>query len=150
MKLIAFGVIDAVIGAVLELAGAIGGVIDSIAGMFGASTGIQSAARDFKGYTHREMAKDFGVESLSFTPVKPTTAQPAPGAPPPATTPMPAAVPLQMSVQPNALSLPVTQNVPPPQPVVVNVQIDGQTVARAVHKAGSDTASRSFSPVPAY
>jgi len=73
MKLIAFGVIDAVIGAVLELAGAIGGVIDSIAGMFGASTGIQSAVRDFKGYTHREMAKDFGVESLSFTPVKPTT-----------------------------------------------------------------------------
>lgn len=150
MKLIAFGVIDAVIGAVLELAGAIGGVIDSIAGMFGASTGIQSAVRDFKGYTHREMAMDFGVESLSFTPVRPNTAQPAPAAPPPATTPLPAAVPLQMSVQPNALSLPVTQNVPPPQPVVVNVQIDGQTVARAVHKAGSDTASRSFSPVPAY
>lgn len=150
MKLIAFGVIDAVIGAVLELAGAIDGVIDSIAGMFGASTGIQPAARDFKGCTHREMAKDFGVESLSFTPVKSNTAQPAPAAPPPATAPLPAAVPLQMSVQPNSLSLPVTQNVPPPQPVVVNVQIDGQTVARAVHKAGSDTAFRSFSPVPAY
>ncbi len=150
MKLIAFGVIDAVIGAVLELAGAIGGVIDSIAGLFGASTGIQSAVRDFKGFTHREMAKDFGVESLSFTPVKPTTAGRAPASATPATTPMPALASLPLSSQPNPFALPVTQNVPPPQPVVVNVQIDGQTVARAVHKAGSDTASRSFSPVPAY
>ncbi len=150
MKLVAFGVIDAVIGAVLELAGAIGGVVDAIAGLFSSSTGIQSAVRDFKGFTHREMAKDFGVESLSFTPVKPNTAQPGPAAPPPATSPLPAAAPLSMSVQPNLLALPVTQNVPPPQPVVVNVQIDGQTVARAVHKAGSDTASRSFSPVPSY
>jgi TP901 family phage tail tape measure protein len=150
MKLVAFGVIDAVIGAVLELAGAIGGIVDAIAGLFGSSTGIQSAVRDFKGFTHREMAKDFGVESLSFTPVKPNTAQPAHAAPPPATTPMPAVAAVPLSTQPNPFALPVTQNIPPPQPVVVNVQIDGQTVARAVHKAGSDTASRSFSPVPSY
>ena len=150
MKLIAFGVIDAVIGAVLELAGAIGGVIDSIAGLFGASTGIQSAVRDFKGFTHREMATDFGVESLTFTPTKPSAARPTPASATPATTPMPAVASLPLSTQPNPFALPVTQNVPPPQPVIVNVQIDGQTVARAVHKAGSDTASRSFSPVPAY
>jgi len=38
----------------------------------------------------------------------------------------------------------------PAAPVVVNVQVDGQTVARAVHKAGSDDAARSFSAVPTY
>ena len=40
------------------------------------------------------------------------------------------------------------QGVPPP--FTVNVQVDGETVARATHNANSDTAARSFSPVPAY
>jgi hypothetical protein len=35
-------------------------------------------------------------------------------------------------------------------PFTVNVQVDGETVARAAHNANRDSASRSFSPVPAY
>ena len=37
-----------------------------------------------------------------------------------------------------------------PPPFTINVQVDGETVARATHNANSDTAARSFSPVPAY
>jgi TP901 family phage tail tape measure protein len=35
-------------------------------------------------------------------------------------------------------------------PFTVNVQVDGETIARASHNANRDTAARSFSPVPAY
>lgn len=35
-------------------------------------------------------------------------------------------------------------------PFTVNVQVDGETIAQANHKAGSDAAARSFSPVPVY
>src|SRR5690606_13266323 len=37
-----------------------------------------------------------------------------------------------------------------PPPFQINVQVDGETVARATHRANSDAAARSFSPVPAY
>ena len=37
-----------------------------------------------------------------------------------------------------------------PPPFTVNVQVDGETIARATHNANQDTAARSFSPVPAY
>ena len=36
------------------------------------------------------------------------------------------------------------------RPFVVNVQVDGETVARAVKSAERDVATRSFSPVPSY
>ena len=149
MKLIAFGVIDAIIGAVLELAGAIGGVIDSIAGAIGSTTSIQSSIRDFKGFTHREMARDFGVESLSFTPVNRTSQQTPSTTAPGHIGAMPAVAALPGPAPMSLPSLPA-QNTAPQQPVIVNVQLDGQTIARAVHKAGSDTAGRSFSPVPSY
>ena len=35
-------------------------------------------------------------------------------------------------------------------PFQVNVQVDGETVARATHNANQDNASRAFTPVPAY
>jgi len=35
-------------------------------------------------------------------------------------------------------------------PLNINVQVDGETIARASHKASRDVAARSFSPVPAY
>jgi len=35
-------------------------------------------------------------------------------------------------------------------PFTVNVQVDGETIARANHNANRDTAARTFSPVPAY
>jgi len=37
-----------------------------------------------------------------------------------------------------------------PPPFQINVQVDGETIARATHNASSDAAARSFSPVPAY
>ncbi len=149
MKLVAFGVIDAIVGAVLSLAGAIAGVVDAIAGLFGESTKLQSAVSGFKDFTHREMAKDFGVESLSFTPVRPTTASTPRTSSPPTSATMPAVAALPASASP-AIVAAAAPRTPPPAPVVVNVQIDGQTVARAVHKAGADNAARSFSPVPTY
>jgi len=37
-----------------------------------------------------------------------------------------------------------------PQALTVNVQVDGETIARAAHNAQRDSASRAFSPVPTY
>lgn len=37
-----------------------------------------------------------------------------------------------------------------PPPFTINVQVDGETIARAAHKANADAAARSFSPVPSY
>ena len=36
------------------------------------------------------------------------------------------------------------------QPLAINVQVDGETIARAVHSAERDAETRSFSPVPVY
>ena len=48
-------------------------------------------------------------------------------------------------------SFPMTPAAPAASPpVVVNLQVDGQTLATAVHRADRDSATRSFSPVPAY
>ncbi|HEU4406554.1 MAG TPA: phage tail tape measure protein [Polyangiaceae bacterium] len=38
----------------------------------------------------------------------------------------------------------------PERPLVVQVQVDGETIARAAAKASAESASRSFSPLPAY
>ena len=35
-------------------------------------------------------------------------------------------------------------------PFTVNVQVDGETIARAAHNANRDLALRTYSPVPAY
>ena len=35
-------------------------------------------------------------------------------------------------------------------PFTVNVQVDGETIAQASHRASADAASRGFSPVPVY
>jgi len=35
-------------------------------------------------------------------------------------------------------------------PLEIHVQVDGETIARAVHNANQANASRAFSPVPAY
>jgi TP901 family phage tail tape measure protein len=148
MKLIAFGIIDAIIGVVLELVGAIGGAVDAMAGMVGKTTGIQKAVRDYKDGVHRDLATSFGVESLTYAGVKPIGPPATIAAPPSAVTAMPAVAAISSSAGP-VMMTPVA---PPPArgPLVVNVQVDGQTVARAVHKADSDAAARSFSPVPAY
>lgn len=148
MKLIAFGVIDAIIGVVLELVGAIAGAVDSLMGLVGKSSNLQASVQGFKDKVHGDMAKAFGVDSLTFTQkgaTKPlAVALPAP----PATGAMPAVAALPG--QPAASPLPVYGPPPPPAPVTVNLQLDGQTIATAVHKAQADNAARAFSPLPAF
>jgi hypothetical protein len=55
MKLVAFGVVDAIIAVVLELGGAIAGVLDAVAGLFGKSTQNTVASVEFQ---YRQLAVD--------------------------------------------------------------------------------------------
>ena len=147
MKLVAFGVVDAIIGVVLELAGAISGVVDAISGLFGEGTRWQQGIRDLRSSLRGDMAEGMGVQDLTFT--RPTRPQPAsvPG-PALAITPMPAVAAMAPAMP---ASLPTSPAAPPASsPVVVHLQVDGQTLATAVHRADRDAATRSFSPVPAY
>ncbi len=47
MKLMAFGVVDAILGVVLDLTVAIAGVVDALTGLFGEGTHWQQGIRDF-------------------------------------------------------------------------------------------------------
>ncbi len=67
MNLVAFVVADAIIGAVLELAGAIAGVIDALSGLFGEGTQWQQGIRDFRSSLRTDMVDGMGVQDLSFT-----------------------------------------------------------------------------------
>ena len=65
-----------------------------------------------------------------------------------ATSTMPAVAAMTPAVP---ASFPMTPATPPASPpITVNLQVDGTTLATAVHRADRDTATRSFSPVPAY
>lgn len=150
MKLVAFGVVDAIIGVVLELAGAIAGVVDALSGLFGEGTHWQQGIRDFRESLRADMAQGMGVQDLTFTrPNRPAAATPgAAPAPAPATSTMPAVAAMTPAVP---ASFPMTPAAPPAaSPVVVQLQVDGATLATAVHRADRDSATRSFSPVPAY
>ncbi len=148
MKLVAFGVVDAIIGVVLELAGAIAGVVDALTGLFGEGTHWQQGIRDFRDSLRADIAEGMGVQDLTFTrPTRPGTA--APGAPASdAMSSMPAVAAMTPAVP---ASFPMTPAAPPASPpITVNLQVDGTTLATAVHRADRDSATRSFSPVPAY
>jgi TP901 family phage tail tape measure protein len=150
MKLVVFGVIDAIIGAIFELSGAIAGVIDAMAGLFGSTTKFQSTVRGMKDAIRNQTAIDMGVEGLSFTPAKPNS---APTAPPGGTSPGPGAMPAVAAIQAtraSPASTPAPASHAPQAPVVVQLQVDGQTLATAVHRADQDSAGRAFSPVPSY
>ena len=114
------------------------------------------------------MAEGMGVADLSYTkpaaspsgsplnrvePLPGVAKNGAPGAaggPGVATSvaPMPAAVALAAQTPP-AITVQAPP-APPSPPVTVHLQVDGQTLATAVHRANRDAATRSFSPVPAY
>ena len=148
MKLVAFGVVDAIIGVVLELAGAIAGVVDALTGLFGEGTHWQQGIRDFRDSLRADMAEGMGVQDLTFTrPTRPGTS--APGAPASdAMSSMPAVAAMTPAIP---ASFPMTPAAPPASPpITVNLQVDGTTLATAVHRADRDSATRSFSPVPAY
>jgi TP901 family phage tail tape measure protein len=154
MKLVAFGVIDAIVGAVLELAGAIAGVLDAIGSLFGADLKWQSGLRAFKDFTHNQMRADFGLEGLTASGQRDLAAV--------STAPQAAAAAAAASAVPAAaiasLPSPVLYSEQPPQRSVIEdkrqttiqLQVDGQTLATAVHNADKDAAARGFSPVPSY
>lgn len=149
MKLIAFGVVDAIIGVVLELAGAIAGVVDALSSLFGDGTHWQQGIRDFRDTLRADMAEGMGVQDLTFTrPTRPGAATSSPASAPDALMSMPAVAAMTPAVP---ASFPMTPATPPPSPpITVNLQVDGTTLATAVHRADRDAATRSFSPVPAY
>jgi TP901 family phage tail tape measure protein len=146
MKLIAFGVIDAIIGVVLELVGAIAGAADSLLGLFGKTSNLQASVQGFKDKVHGELAKTMGVEGLTFRQAPAAKPLQVAVPPPPATAPMPAIAALPGQPVPGAP--PVYGPPPPPSPVMVNLQLDGQTIATAIHKTQADNAARAFSPFP--
>ncbi len=148
MKLVAFGVVDAIIGVVLELAGAIAGVVDALTGLFGEGTHWQQGIRDFRDSLRADMAEGMGVQDLTFTrPTRPGTAAPGASASD-AMSSMPAVAAMTPAIP---ASFPMTPAAPPASPpITVNLQVDGTTLATAVHRADRDSATRSFSPVPAY
>ena len=38
----------------------------------------------------------------------------------------------------------------PREPMTINLQVDGETIARAAHNADEEAAGRSFAPIPLY
>ncbi|MBK7537569.1 MAG: phage tail tape measure protein [Myxococcales bacterium] len=121
-------------------------LVDSIAEVFGADLGASDAIRRLR--REIETGLTGGVEEVTagvkVTPVGMPPVSPASSA----TVPMPAVAALQLRpAQPFPQS--VAQPSPAP-PVVVHLQVDGATLATAVHGADRDNATRSFSPLPTY
>lgn len=121
-------------------------LVDTIAGVFGADLGASDAIRRLR--RDIEQGLTGGVEEVTagvnVTPAK----APFPPSLAAVNAPMPAVAALQL--QP-------TQSFPqsvaprsPSPPVVVHLQVDGATLATAVHDADRDNAARSFSPLPTY
>ncbi len=123
----------------------IAGVIDTIAGVFGADLGGADAIRSLRHDIERGLLEgvDEVTAGVTVAPAGSTlTALDA------ATSTMPAVAAMTPAVP---ASFPMTPATPPASPpITVNLQVDGTTLATAVHRADRDTATRSFSPVPAY
>lgn len=155
MKLVVYGAVNTMIGIILELGGAVAGVADALAGLFGKKTQWQQGIRDLRESIRTDLAASMGTTELAFTRPKrlgdagaPLGAALGRGASPSALGPMPA-----VAAMPGAspMSPPRAFGPPPPSPpIVINLQIDGQAIATAVHRADRDGASRSFSSVPSY
>ncbi|WP_408891588.1 phage tail tape measure protein [Myxococcus faecalis] len=154
LRLIVFGTVDAISGVLLELVGAILGVVDAVASLFGANTGLQQALRTARLGLHRDLSVAFGLEEATGSAAAPasvvTTASPtAPVDWPLESSSMPAVAALQASLpQPEVLSSQPAST--PAAPVLVSVQVDGEVLAQATARAERDAASRSFSPMASY
>ncbi|MBC7174011.1 MAG: phage tail tape measure protein, partial [Polyangiaceae bacterium] len=121
------------------------GIIDSIGAIFGAGLGGADAIRSLRQEVERGLlgGLDEVTAGVQIAPQGQTLATLDA-----ATSTMPAVAAMTPVVP---ASFPMTPAAPPASPpVVVNLQVDGQTLATAVHRADRDTATRSFSPVPAY
>jgi len=84
MKLIACGVADADTdinqGVVLELAGAIAGILDALTGLFGKNTRWQQDLRDFRNVLRTDLAEGLRVQDLTYVQSTPSRAIPQPAA----------------------------------------------------------------------
>ncbi|RJS13762.1 phage tail tape measure protein, partial [Corallococcus sp. H22C18031201] len=151
LKLIVFGVVDAISGVLLELVGTLLGVVDAVASLFGANTGLQQSLRGARLSLHRDLSVAFGLEDTTSSAAAPVTpvASYEPAEWPLASSSMPAVAALQASLpQTEVLSSEPASSSSPP--VLVSVQVDGEVLAQATARAERDTSSRSFSPMPAY
>ncbi|RKG90408.1 phage tail tape measure protein [Corallococcus sp. CA049B] len=151
LKLIVFGVVDAISGVLLELVGAILGVVDAVASLFGKDTGLQQALRTARLTLHRDLSVAFGLEDSPGSAPAPvaSTASTSPVEWPLESSSMPAVAALQASL-PQAEVLSSQPDAPPAPPVLVSVQVDGEVLAQATARAERDAASRSFSPMASY
>lgn len=150
IKLITYGYINGLLTMVLELVGGIAGAIDGLANLFGIDTKWQSGLRAFAAEARSSLAHGMGVQDLVFNPVAaPASPHAASASPPTPTAPMPS-VAAMSAAAPVAVPAGPISAPPPPGPTVIQLQVDGQTLATAVHGASRDNAARSFSPVPVY
>nr|WP_217441753.1 phage tail tape measure protein [Myxococcus sp. CA039A] len=151
LKLIVFGVVDGISGVLLELVGTLLGVVDAVASLFGADTGLQQSLRTARLSLHRDLSVAFGLEDSGNTTAAPVTSvdSSSPVEWPLESSSMPAVAALQASLpQAEVLSSEPASSSSPP--VHVSVQVDGEVLAQATARAERDAASRSFSPMPAY
>ncbi|RKH35671.1 phage tail tape measure protein [Corallococcus praedator] len=151
LKLIVFGVVDAISGVLLELVGTILGVVDAVASLFGKDTGLQQSLRTARLSLHRDLSVAFGLKDSTGTAAGPVTSVDSSSSVewPLESSSMPAVAALQASL-PQAEVLSSQPDAPPAAPVLVSVQVDGEVLAQATARAERDSASRSFSPMASY
>jgi TP901 family phage tail tape measure protein len=149
MKLVAFGTVDAIVGVVLELAGALAGVADAFSILLGKDARWQDGIRGFRDSLRTDMAEGLGVgRPSSIRPIQPGAVAGSSLSLAGTTSSMPAVAAMTPSVP--ASFMPAQAAPPASSSVVVHLEVDGQTLATAVHRADQDSATRTFSPVPAY
>jgi phage-related protein len=151
MKQVAFGVVNGIIAVLMELVGAVAGVVDAFAGLFGKDLKLQDGVRGFKDFVSNEMQKDMGIENDTVTGVRPVVSRvPVPSGTVDATPAATIASMTPVSSGYGAAPAVPAADTGPKGPTVINLQVDGQKLAQVVHSADRDSAGRSFSPVPVY
>lgn len=121
------------------------GVIDSIASIFGADLGGAEAIRSLRAQIERGLTDGVGEVTAGVTVAPRGQSTRSLDV---ATSTMPAVAALTLAPTQSFATSPAPP--PPAAPVVVHLQVDGQTLATAVHQADRDSAGRSFSSVPTF
>lgn len=174
MKLFTFGILDAIIGSLIEFVGAAGGIIDSFAKMFGKDLGIQSALRGLRAQVHDKAATGWGIDSMTglrgqAAPLEGTgvvgVAHGVPEAPfigpprppdmmfSPAVAQTEAAGAAASSASPDYSAMVSTMekveaNTKAGQTINATFMVDSEVIGRASTKAKANDGARSFEPFP--
>jgi TP901 family phage tail tape measure protein len=178
MKVVAFGVIDGILGTMLSFASSFGGVIDAIAGVFGKKLNLQKTVLDFKDGLHNAMASDFGVTAAvglrSITgstetglgaisvggsaPADNPLVAPAGGEGGAGETSMPAVAAAEAGAPTGSSDLSaisshlenISKNTEGGGPPInINVVLDSEVIGRAVARSNRNAQTRGFEPAPA-